>query len=280
MRSLSVIVLLPGNSDYMRCALIIWFLLGGAFFVPYAQASSGETPRYGIFDIFPLGWSQDGVKRGVLVEIAQAFDLDMGIKSEITIVPLRRGVVGQRAGFMDFTFLYNINGEVKGAEYAVDVFCMRPAIISFETFPVTQLSDLAGKSVSYIGGAVFHFKYVDKLDFSFTRVPLVDPELMLKMVLAGRLDVAIASDVIWEGYTNGVHPVFSFTPKQVMKFAEPYYLPPVPFSLTVSNKSKFHHLRPEFVRLMALPKFRGALQKIYDKYRVANATDCFRTVPK
>jgi ABC-type amino acid transport substrate-binding protein len=231
-----------------------------------------KTPRFGVIDWFPFGWMQDEKNQGMIVEIAQAIDIVLGVKSDVIVAPVPRVLRGMAEAGFDFTITYRDEEMLSEVEYLTDIGCLRSAVVSMKNKPVKALHELNGLRVAYPGGGYFVKKLLPHLNLEGVEVSQTD--MMFRMALRGRLDAFIINDAVWFGYWQNNRQGFVIPVEKLQEFAEPYYLETLPFAISISKKSKHQELGQRIKAIMNNPEFVADLKRIYSKYSLSNAMQC------
>jgi len=248
--------------------LAIHLLMGGA--VRAAEA----PPRFGVIDWFPFGSVVSGKKEGIFIEIIDAFDQALAIKSEVVVASAPRVYRGVRAGEFDFTFSYRDTANQEEFDHLVDIGCLRPAVISLKRDPISAVSQLNGRRVAYPSIGYFVRRVLPTLEIEGFAVHQTD--IMFKMALRGRLEAFIVNDAVWEAYRHNLHPDFRVPKTRWRDFSEPVFIDTLPVAISMSRNTIRSGLVSRIHGIMKEPKFIEELERIYKKYHLPKALDCLQ----
>ena len=246
--------------------LIVLFSAG-----PRLQADEGR-PHFAIINWFPFGTVQNGVKKGLFVDVARAVADVSDMNAEIMVVPLPRVFRGMQEGIFDFTFTYKSKDLQDKLRYIADIGCLRPAIISMKGSPVTSLAQLNGRRVAHPPVGDFVRRVLPTLNVEGVVAQRTD--VMFKMALYGRVDAFVINEAIWHAYKRDAYSEFKVPAERWKEFYEPLYMKPMRLSLSISRGSKYQALASRMTDLLETPGFRKELQVIFDRYGLNNATAC------
>ncbi len=240
-------------------------------FLPSVFADN-EKPTFGIIDWFPFGWVEAGENRGMVVDIAKAIDEAIAVSSEKVVSPVPRVLRAMENAEFDFTITYRDPTMLDTVDYLADLGCLRSAVVSFRSAPVSRLEQLNGLRVAYPGGGYFVKRFLPHLRLEGTEVAQTD--IMFRMAYRNRLDAFIINDAVWFGYKNDLHPDYKVPKSLWPRFAEPAYVETLPLAVSIAKGSRYQHIGNKMKGLMQNRAFVEALLNVYKKYQLPNALAC------
>ena len=265
--------------------LMVWqFLLGEHMFKAWAvavfllmvsfsvQAEENRAPRFAVLDWFPFGWTENGVQKGILIEMVQALQSELSLEANVVLAPVPRVLRGIDVGEYDFTFTYRDPKMMSGVTYLADMGCLRSAVVSLKSKPVRAFQDMNGMRLAYPGGGYFAIRFASL--FEHKRVEVAQTYIMFRMALRNRLDAFIINDAVWQGYRHDLYPGFKVPAKRWDEFAPPFYMEELPLAVSISLKSKHHSLANRISGIMDSSNFRTILRAIYSSYKLPHAMNC------
>ncbi|MEX0298142.1 MAG: hypothetical protein AB3N28_03670, partial [Kordiimonas sp.] len=172
----------------------------------------------------------------------------------------------------DFTITYRDPTMLDTVDYLADLGCLRSAVVSFKTEPVTRLEHLNGLRVAYPGGGYFVKRFLPHLKLQGTVVAQTD--IMFRMAYRNRLDAFVINDAVWFGYKNDLHPEYKVPKSLWARFAEPAYVETLPLAVSISRGSMYQSIGHRMRSLMQNRAFVEALLKVYKKYQLPEALAC------
>jgi len=229
-------------------------------------------PHFAVINWFPFGAVQNGVKKGLFVDIARAVNDVSGTNAEIMVVPLPRVFRGMQKGIFDFTFTYRAPEFEDKFRYIADIGCLSTAIISMKENPVTRVDQLNGKRVAHPPVGDFVRRILPTLDLE--GIVVQNTADMFKMALHGRVDAFVVNEAIWQTYRQDMDSDYQVPTKRWGEFHDPYFLKPLRLSLSISLLSRYQSLGTRMTTLFETPEFRKELKIIFERYGLPNATAC------
>lgn len=245
-----------------------------AFFMGVSRAAvvASPSPTFGIIDWFPFGWEHEGSPQGMFIDVANAIDQLLAIRSNKIITPVPRVLMAAKLGEIDFTITYRDKVMLRSVDYLVDIGCLKSAIVSMKNKPIKSLMELAGKRVAYPGGGYFVQRYGE--DLRVRGIEVARTDIMFRMAERNRLDAFVINDAVWQGYKNNRNPSYIVPDGLWAKLAPPLYLETLPLAVSAANNTPFTALAHKIKGLKKNRAFREALSKIYVKYDLPQALAC------
>ncbi len=257
--------------------LVTFIILNLLMSVVVGQIHAAETdeehvPKFAVLDWFPYGWREDENLRGMFVDIADAINKQLVLRSEIVIAPVPRVLRGMATGEFDVTLTYRAPQVVEGVKYLFDLGCLNSVVVSLKDRPVKRFEDMRSMRIAYPSGGYFDKRFAAKLKHDDVKV--AQNYVMFRMALRKRLDAFVISDAVWQGYRQDLYPEFKIPKDRWKDFAEPYYLEALPLALSVSENTVYQGIAQQLSSLMDMPSFEKKLRNIYSKYALPTAMNC------
>lgn len=231
-----------------------------------------QPPQWGILDWFPFGWQENGIVKGMFVNLMPLINQTLNSNSEAILTPVSRAIRGTEEGNFDFTITYRDQAMMKKVEYLVDIGCLKTAIISLKSASIHSLHDLNGKRVAYPGIGYFSANILPTLSIKGVEVPRSD--MMVNMAFRGRLDAFVINDAVWAAYTGGLNTSLNVPKERWLDFAEPLFMKTLPIAISVSHMSEHRALAEQIKTLMENDRFVEQLKLIYAKYNYHYSPSC------
>jgi len=177
---------------------------------------SAQTIQIETINVAPFGFTgEKGKPTGMMFEISNKIAEEAGFKYANVIVPYARTILELRDGKADFVLRYSNEQLQEVAIPVVSVVSMQTIILFKVGHPFENLEDLQGKIVGMVRGGKFDNNF-DK-NTAIHKFEVNDYTQMLKMLMKGRLDAVIGSNVglYYTANTLGITPNALSSPIQL-----------------------------------------------------------------
>ena len=237
----------------IKCLFLLFFAL---LTIPFSAQS--KTLNIATIDVAPFGfYTADNQPSGMMYEISNLIAEEAGIAYTNKILPYARTPYALKVGDSDFVLRYTNQQLSEEALQVVSVVPMQNIIVGLASNRYESLSDLHGKTVASVRGAVFDKKFT--ADTKIFKTDTNDYDQALKMLFNKRLSGVIGSRV---GIYYTVHKLnYSYD-----QLGEPLLLNTKHFWL---HFSKVNADQETIVKLKAATlklQESGLINKIVDKY--------------
>lgn len=219
---------------------------------------AGQTIRIKTIDVAPFGFTQvSGEHSGMMFEISNRIVEEAGLKFTNEIVPYARSILELRDGRADFVLRYSNEQLPSVAIPVVSVISMQTIILSRAGNSFKSLEDLHGKTVGVVRGGKFDVNFDN--DTSINKYEVNDYNQMLQMLMKGRLDGVIGSNVglYYSAKKLGINPE---------ELSLPLHLNAKDFILHFSRKNSDTKTMNILKNSVKKLKSTGEFKKIVNKY--------------
>ncbi|MFV0423234.1 substrate-binding periplasmic protein [Oleidesulfovibrio sp.] len=225
-------------------------------------------------DWVPYRFVSDGTMSGVDFDLWAELGERLSFEVEFQHTPWNRSLAQMRQGRGDA-----MSGLARTSEQEKYIYYVEPPYSSCSTVFYTKkgngaqikaYSDLMGKQVGFVLGSAYYPLFDS--DGSLNKIGVATEEQLLKMMLAGRVDVMIGTDcqvdyeLIKQGFSKELEKT-AFNPGNR-----------VDLYLGISRFSKMYRAIPTFENVMREMQADGTLQRINDKYFLKVEVDNNREV--
>jgi len=230
--------------------VLLGFCLGGTL--------AAEDLKIGTIAVAPFGMvGDDGKPTGMMYDIANKIAETAGLKYTNTLVPYARSVVSLGEGLVDVVLRFN-NAELPGVSTPLGSVATMPTIIlSKKAQPFATLQALRGKTVGVLKGGVFDDRF--SKDEAILKQEVPDYDQMIRMLMAGRFDAAIGSNV-------GLYYVANKQGIAQDQLGTPLVLTTQDFLVHFSKKNKDERVKEALKAAIESLRKDGTFEKIIDKY--------------
>ena len=163
--------------------LLIFLLPAGVAAQEIVIASPSNIP--------PKSYLEDGVGKGLYVDILEWVLQDAGYRYKFEFVPWKRGYYMAETGKAGIAGLSKTSDRLKIFDYSDPIYVGELVIVvkQGKEFEFESIEDLAGKSLAILRGSSFGDRYQKAVaDELFTVVDITSLVYGLHMLLAGRVD--------------------------------------------------------------------------------------------
>lgn len=248
-----------------------FFAILAILFLPRA-AIADDASRYTIVDLFPYGWTEAGVQKGLFVDLARTVDRALGTEIPILLEPISRIRRSIDNGAFGFTITYRMTKLEPQAQYLLDLACLRTSVVSMKARPIRAVEELTGRRVAYSGSGYFSDAFAPYLELQAVQVSQTD--VMFKMALRGRLDAFVIDELVWQSFKRDANPDYRVPAQRWREFAAPLYLESLPLSLSVSQSAS-DALRAQQARaLRSDPAFVSDLRRVLNEHGLGAEQSC------
>jgi polar amino acid transport system substrate-binding protein len=223
-----------------------------------SSAALSKTLNIATIELAPFGFfTEDKKQTGMMYEISNLIAEEAGMKYVNYILPYARTSFAVASGRSDFVLRFTNEQLSKDAIQVISVVAMRNIVIGLPGIEYNSLSDLHGKTVASLRGAIFDKQFSE--DTKIKKNETKDYQQGLRMLFKNRLDGIIGSNV---GIYYTAHKM-NYSPAQLGK---PLFLSTKSFWLHFSKKNAdaetIAALKAATIRLQE----KGVIEKVINKY--------------
>ena len=206
-----------------------WPLLSSCIlFLLLALPAQARTLKIETIRTDPFGYEDARGKGGMMYEIGNLIAETAGLPHENRIVPYARTVLSLKDGSADMVLRFNNDELSSAAIQLMPVVSMQTVVLSLANRPVNSLTELDGKLLAVVRSFPLDPRIENN---SAIRTYITDSnEHSMRMLLAGRVDAVLGSDV-------GMYGAASTLGYPANEFAAPIKLDSRDFWLHVSRKT-------------------------------------------
>ena len=205
----------------------------------------------------PFGYDDARGKGGMMYEIGNLIAETAGLPYENRIVPYARTVLSLKDGSADMVLRFNNEELSSVAIQVIPVVGMQTVVLSRATRPVNSLAELNGKLLAVVRSFPLDPRIEDN---SSIRIYTTDSnEHSMRMLLAGRVDAVLGSDV-------GMYGAASTLGHQINEFAAPIKLESRDFWLHLSRKTADEATIKALKNAVEKLQRQGAINRIRQRY--------------
>lgn len=224
----------------------------------YILPLAGQTIKIDTIKVAPFGFTGDeGEPTGMMFEISNKIAEEAGLKYTNIIVPYARTILELRDGKADFVLRYSNDQLPAIAVPVTSIISMHNIILSREGISFKSLENLHGKIIGRVRGGKFDVNFDN--DTAINKFEANDYEQMLQMLMKGRLDGVIGSNV---GLYYSAKKV-GITPEEL---SLPLYLNSKDFILHFSRKNFDINTMNKLKNSVEKLKRTSEFKKIVNKY--------------
>lgn len=141
----------------------------------------------------PKTWSENGTPKGIMVDILREIEKRTDITFDIRLFPWARAYCYAKEGRGGVYGFSKTTERLKLFDYSDPIFNENILLVTLKgkEFPFESLSDLKGKTIGVTRGARWGDAYAKAMQTIFTPNFTSNPEVRLRMLLAGRIDAAV-----------------------------------------------------------------------------------------
>lgn len=217
-----------------------------------------ETLHIQTIEVAPFGMKdKDDQASGMMFEISNKIAQEAGFKFSNKVVPYARTILELQQGNADFVLRYSNEKLPQVAIPVASVISMQTIVLSNSMTTFDSIKSLHGKKIGVVRGGKFDDKF-DK-DKNIIKTPVSDYQQMLKMLITGRLDGAIGSNVglYYNAKELGISPDY---------FSKPLQLNHKHFILHYSKKTATNKTTSKLKKSIKKLKEKHIFKSIVDKY--------------
>ncbi len=243
-----------GRSGVWRRLAPVLLLLGCLAALP-AQA---RPLKIETIESAPFGYTDErGQPTGIMYEIGNRIAEEAGLTYTNSIVPYARTVHELERGNCDVVLRYSNETLDQVAVRVATIVSLPTIVLSAAGNRFSSLADLRGKTVGVVRGGRFDDAF--DADSAIRKVDTGNYEHTLRMVMAGRLDAAIGSNVglYFNARRAGIRPE---------QLAPPLVLSEKSFYLHFSRKTADEETVAAVKAAVARLQARGEIRKIIQRY--------------
>lgn len=224
-----------------------------------SSATMSQTLKIVTIQLSPFGFmTEDNKPTGMMYEISNLIAKEAGLSYENRIVPYVRTSYAVANGTADFVLRFTNKQLQKDAIQVVSVVAMQNIVVGLAGSEYRSLSDLHGKTVANLKGAIFDKQFT--ADVQILKYDVRDYGQGLKMLFAKReIDGVIGSNV--GVYYSALK--LGYSPNQLSK---PLALSSKHFWLHFSKKNEDKIVIAALKDAIERLKEKGAIKKIINKY--------------
>jgi polar amino acid transport system substrate-binding protein len=212
----------------------------------------------GTIAVSPFGFLDSaGKPSGIMYEISNRIAEEAGLTFKNNITPYARTVLDLEYGNADVIIRYNNADLPKVAHQVISVLALPSFIIGKNSSSFLRLTDLHGKNVGVIRGGNFDADFT--ADTAIKKYAVNDYEQALKMMMAGRLDAVIGSNI-------GLYYTAQKLGITTSALSPPLVLSTQYFVLHVSKKTANEQLLKDLKGAVERLQKRDAFTPIINKY--------------
>lgn len=205
-------------------------ILLGFLFCMVAVAEPATRPLNIVtIDIPPFGMQrEDGQLHGIMYEIGNRIAAQAGFASRNVLLPYARTVVELKYGRADFVLRFDNDALGEAAIKVAPIFPLQVIVLAAAGQRLRTFDDLHGLTIGVMRGGHFNDKFA--ADPAIVKYPLSNYQQGLSMVVSGRLDGLIGSDL-------GIYTVAEGMGLTQAQFSQPLLLGEQHFWLFYSRKT-------------------------------------------
>jgi polar amino acid transport system substrate-binding protein len=261
-------VVKPGNKFGILILALIFAGLFGA-----SDARARQQPSYMGFEFYPFGYVEDEKRiAGLLVDIVREIGRRSGVEIELRIAPIPRALKEFTDGNVDLIITGSTRKPFASAQSLGIVGCHRTVVVPRSASNIKRIADLRGKSIGFARGGI-HIRRFGKR-FGIDAVPTNSSESMVSMLIRGRIDGFIMSDILYAPYINGDRLEANVKNELQEIVGDVIALEFFPNHLRVSKKSRLGKVAQALTKALDEARAAGSLEKIYRKYGVVTGGRC------
>ena len=238
-----------------QCYSFILLICSALTLLTSVSAADSEKVIFSTSNVKPWGYMEEGIQKGLLVDLTNALTAKTGMTVENNIRPYPRVIREFKNGSIDLAFMFRSPQAEEIGIPVEQILTTKIVLIALEDAPeISNLDELSKKYVGHISGS----KYGAVFDNSnaFNKVPLDSLEQGIKMLLSKRL-YAVAS----------AEQTFYYTLKELEipqnKIKPIMIVNQVPVDLYLSKKSLKVHLIETYRQAIVQLKKEGVLNTIF-----------------
>lgn len=144
-------------------------------------------------DVTPFGFLNKNKPTGMMFEAGSRIAEEAGLEYTNTIVPYARTIIALQNGNADFVLRYSNEILPSIAVPLVSIITIQNVILFRADTNIKDLESLQGKTVARVRGGRYDVNFAK--NENITKVEVNNYSQMLRMLMAGRIDGAIGSNV-------------------------------------------------------------------------------------
>ncbi|SFI01267.1 amino acid ABC transporter substrate-binding protein, PAAT family [Pseudomonas guineae] len=169
-------------------------LLGFTLWLLAAYPAQARPLNIVTIDIPPFGMAlADGQPHGIMYEISNRIAAQAGFASHNMLLPYARTVIELKHGRADFVLRFDNDALDQAAIKVAPIFPLRVIVLGAAGAQLHSLSDMHGLMIGVMRDGRFNDAFA--ADVAIGKYPISNYEQGLSMVVSGRLDGLIGSDL-------------------------------------------------------------------------------------
>lgn len=241
--------------------LVIMFIIGVTFISVSAESNltKDETIQFYVDDIKPWAYSENGIRKGVLVDWAQAILEESGVDADIVFAPFPRVSMYLKSNRADVALHLYEDSLKDSVEVIGTLTPLKTAIISRKDTEIKSFNDLSNLVVCQTRGIDYSNVLIANKTLKLDNYQVASYEQLNKMLLLGRCDavISVVDSFFYVARTLGYAR---------NEFAKPFIIETQYGGLLVSKDSKHNSAKQRIKAAYLKLEAQGLLQLIVDKH--------------